>query len=103
MSEKAFNIPAYEYFSMGGKYSGCKRGTKNDDFNFRITPAEKITVQTWIGVLCFEKSTVDSEAEFDMSEEGFAALCDYIEEKFLDWTKEHEYLSPNLGYRLKNL
>ncbi len=98
MGEKAFKIPEYEYFEMGGKYSGNKRGTKQDDFNFRIVPKEKITVQTWIGINCFEKSELLSEAEFELTREGYHAACDWIEEQVKLWCGEHEQLSPKLGY-----
>ena len=35
--DRVFKIPEFEYFDMGGKYSGCKRGKNFDDFSFRIT------------------------------------------------------------------
>lgn len=54
MEEKAFNIPEFEYFEMGGKYSGNKRGAVQDDFNFRFTPKEKLLAQIWYGINCFE-------------------------------------------------
>ncbi len=98
MNEKAFKIPEYEYFEMGGKYSGNKRGTKQDDFNFRITPKEKITVQAWLGINCFEKSELLSEADFELTREGYHAACDWIEEQVKLWRGEHEQLSPELGY-----
>ena len=98
MSEKAFNIPEFEYFSMGGKYSGCKRGTQQDDFNFRFTPDGKLLAQTWYGINCFDKSELASEAEFDITRDGYHAACDWVEEQFRIWNKEHELLPPELGY-----
>ncbi len=97
MNGKHFNIPEFEYFEMGGKYSGCKRGCKQDDFNFRLTPKEKLTAQTWYGINCFEKSELVSEAEFDLTREGYHAACGWIEEQTELWLKNHSKLSPELG------
>ena len=98
MSERVFKIPEFEYFNMGGKYSGCKRGTKQDDFNFRFTPGEKLLAQIWYGIYCFDKSELACEAEFDMTADGYHAACGWTEEQFRNWNKEHELLPPDLGY-----
>lgn len=98
MSEKAFKIPEFEYFEMGGKYSGNKRGAEQDDFNFRFTPKEKLTAQVWYGLNCFEKSELVSEAEFEITHEGYRAACDWVEEQVQVWLKCHKQLSPDLGY-----
>lgn len=98
MSERVFKIPEFEYFKMGGKYSGCKRGTEQDDFNFRFTPGEKLLAQTWYGIYCFDKSELVSDAEFDLTRDGYAAACDWVEEQFQSWKKEHELLPPDTGY-----
>ncbi len=97
MDEKAFKIPEFEYFEMGGKYSGNKRGSSRDDFNFRLTPKEKLEAQIWYGINCFEKSELVSEAEFDLTRDGYHAACDWIEEQVGVWLKEHKMLSPELG------
>lgn len=96
--ERVFKIPEFEYFEMGGKYSGCKRGANLDDFNFRFTPKEKLTAQTWYGVNCFDKSELVAEAEFEITRDGYHAACDWVEEQFKIWHKEHELLPPNKGY-----
>ena len=98
VSERVFKIPEFEYFHMGGKYSGCKRGTKQDDFNYRFTPGEKLLAQTWYGINCFEKSELVSESEFELTRDGYLAACDWVEEQFRDWTAEHEVLSSEMGY-----
>lgn len=98
MSERVFKIPEFEYFDMGGKYSGCKRGTKQDDFNFRFTPGENILAQTWYGINCFDKSELVSQAEFEKTRDGYRAACDWVEEQFKVWNKEHALLSPGKGY-----
>ena len=99
VSERVFKIPEFEYFSMGGKYSGCKRGTKQDDFNYRFTPSkEDLLAQVWYGINCFEKSELVSESEFELTRDGFHAACDWVEEQFQVWKKEHELLSSEIGY-----
>lgn len=98
MSEKTFKIPEFEYFSMGGKYSGCKRGSAQDDFNFRFAPGDELNVQIWYGVNCFDKSELAAEKGFEMSEDGCRSACDWVEEQFRNWCKEHKLLSPTLGY-----
>lgn len=98
MNEKVFNIPEFEYFEMGGKYSGCKRGMSRDDFNFRFDPKEKLKAQIWYGLKCFDKSELVSEAEFDITKEGCRAACDWVEEQFRIWSKDHLLLPPGRGY-----
>lgn len=97
MEEKAFNIPEFEYFEMGGKYSGNKRGAAQDDFNFRFTPKEKLLAQVWYGINCFDKSELVTETEFDITREGYRAACEWVEEQVRVWLKEHKMLSPDLG------
>ncbi len=97
-SERVFKIPEFEYFSMGGKYSGCKRGMKLDDFSFRITPGEKITVHIWYDVKCFELSETVAESEFELTRDGYLAACLWIEEQYKEWLKEHSVRSNELGY-----
>lgn len=98
MNEKAFKIPEFEYFEMGGKYSGCKRGAAQDDFNFRFTPGERLSAQTWYGINCFDKSELFAETEFDVTREGYIAACDWVEEQFRLWNKSHKLLPPDRGY-----
>ncbi|MBP1560568.1 MAG: hypothetical protein J6C96_04910 [Oscillospiraceae bacterium] len=98
MEERVFKIPEFEYFDMGGKYSGNKRGDKQDDFNFRFTPKEKLLAQVWYGINCFEKSELVSEAEFDITRDGYHAACDWVEEQFRIWHKEHTLLPKSRGY-----
>ncbi|MCM1328947.1 MAG: hypothetical protein NC253_05840 [Ruminococcus sp.] len=97
MNERIFKIPEFEYFEMGGKYSGCKRGAQQQDFNFRLTPGEKILAQVWYGVYCFDKSELVSESEFDKSRDGYRAACDWVEEQFKVWSENHEKLPPGRG------
>ncbi|MCD7731245.1 MAG: hypothetical protein LUI05_07095 [Oscillospiraceae bacterium] len=96
--ERAFKIPEYEYFEMGGKYSGSKRGMNFDDFNFRITPKEEITVQIWYDVKYFDLSETVSEHVFEQSRSGYHEMVDWIEEQYKEWLKEHTQRSSALGY-----
>jgi hypothetical protein len=82
MLHKYFDIPVLEWFSNGGKYSGCKRLPDNNDFNYRLTPFPKenrLTLDLWNGVYCFEKSQVAQSAEFELSESGLASAIKEIE------------------------
>ncbi len=83
---------------MGGKYSGNKRGSMQDDFNFRFAPMEKLLAQTWYGINCFEKSELASEAEFDLTHDGYLAACEWVEEQVKIWLKDHKQLPSSLGY-----
>jgi hypothetical protein len=82
MQGKNFDIPVFEWFYNGGKYSGCKRLPENNDFNYRITPLpkeSKLTVDLWRGVYCFEKSEPTDYAEFEFSDSGLASAINYID------------------------
>ncbi len=98
MSDKVFKIPEYEYFEMGGNYSGCKRGTNRDDFNFRISPKGAIKIQTWYDVKCFDKSILVNETEFEVTRDGYHAACEWIEKEYHEWEKEHTVRDSALGY-----
>ena len=94
-----FKIPEYEYFEMGGKYSGCKRGDKFDDYSFRITPTkEDITIQIWYDIRCFDLSETVAEKVFAQSREGYHEMLDWIEEQYWIWRKDHTPKSNKLGY-----
>ncbi len=98
MPEKSFRIPEYEYFRMGGKYSGCKRGTDRDDFNYRINPEGNINIEIWYDIKCFEKSEVKASCAFELTREGYKSACEWIEEQFTEWLKGHSLLDPSSGY-----
>ncbi|MBQ2823073.1 MAG: hypothetical protein IJF18_00665 [Oscillospiraceae bacterium] len=96
--ERVFKIPEFEYFDMGGKYSGCKRGANFDDYSFRITPKEIITVQIWYDIKCFELSETVAEKEFELTRDGYREMLDWIEEQYWVWRKDHMPKSNMLGY-----
>ncbi|MBQ8826944.1 MAG: hypothetical protein IJ007_07620 [Oscillospiraceae bacterium] len=99
LDRNVFQIPEYEYFEMGGKYSGCKRGSKFDDYSFRITPTkEDITVQIWYDTRCFELSELVTEKVFAQSRDGHREMIAWIEEQYWVWRQEHIPKSNKLGY-----
>lgn len=98
MSERVFKIPEFEYFDMGGKYSGEKRGTSEDHFNYRITPKDDITVQIWYGINCFELSELVSETVLEKTRDGYHAMLDWIEKQYKIWLEAgHKPLHRLLG------
>lgn len=98
-NDREFKIPEYEYFEMGGKYSGCKRGMNKDDFSFRITPsAENISLQIWYDIRCAELSEIVAEAEFEQNRDGYHQVCDRIEDEYKVWLQGHEVRSSEIGY-----
>jgi hypothetical protein len=40
-----------------------------------------ITAKFWHGIFCYEKSTIEGEQTFPMSEEGRAAMKQWLEEQ----------------------
>lgn len=82
-------IPTLHTFAMDNIFTGSC-----GDFRFRIEPAvvkasqkevdfEKSSIRAWFwhGPLCFEKSEMEGQSEFPMSEEGRLALKSWLESK----------------------
>ena len=81
-------LPTLHSFAMKNSFTGsCGL------FRFRIkpnvemaTPKEvdfeksSITAEIWHGLFCYEKSTMEGEATFPLTEEGRAALARWLEE-----------------------
>ena len=72
----SIKIPEYEYFQMGGHYSGSKRGMNFDDFNFHIVPKDEIKVDIWYGVKCYDLSEMVSDKVFEQSNDGYHEMID---------------------------
>ena len=82
-------IPTLHTFAMNNIFTGS-----SGEFRFRVEPkVEKfpnskevdmasscIFAEFWHGPFCYEKSTMEGEATFPMSEEGRAALKSWLEE-----------------------
>lgn len=80
-------IPTLHTFAMNNVFTGSC-----GDFRFKIEPKvvkatqkevafEKSSIQVyyWHGPLCFEKSEMEGQAEFPMSEEGRLAMKTWLE------------------------
>ncbi len=94
----SIKIPEYEYFEMGGHYSGSKRGMNFDDFNFHIVPKEEIKADVWYGVKSYDLSEMIDGKIFEQSREGYHQMLDWIEEQYQIWHKDHRLRSSKLGY-----
>ena len=78
---KYFDIPRIYYFQSKNIFTG----SKNNTFNYKITPGEKLKVQIWHGMLCSEKAEIEVEQEFPLDQEGFDAMIKWLEDM---WEKE---------------
>lgn len=80
-------IPTLHTFAMKNPFTGSQ-----GLFRFKITPRvematpkevdfekSSIRAEYWHGLFCYEKSTMEGEAEFPMSEEGRAAMKAWLE------------------------
>ena len=82
-------IPTLHTFAMNNTFTGsCGM------FRFRAEPkvvmatpkevdfeASTIHVEYWHGLFCYEKSTMEGEADFPLTEEGRIAMKQWLEEK----------------------
>jgi hypothetical protein len=94
ITRNKFDVPVLEYYSYGASYSGGRRGTKKDDFNYHITvektdDGKEVRVNIWYGIFNLENSTEVSNAVFPADEAGLAKAYGYIDESFDLWAKEH--------------
>ena len=81
-----FDISKFDYFRFGNIYTGS-----NGLFNFRIVPdKETMSVQIWIGQLCFQKSEALLTSEFPLSPDGYQSMCDWIESQSLQYSEDSE-------------
>ncbi len=83
-------IPTLHTFAMNNVFTGS-----HGNLRFRIAPKveklpgskevdmEKSTIEAeyWYGQLCYEKSTVEEKQVFPMSDDGRAALKQWLESK----------------------
>lgn len=74
---KVFEIPKFYYFDSGNNFSGSK-----DDFSYKIITGESLKAMTWHGRLCSMKAKIEHEQEFERSEDGFAAMIKWLEERY---------------------
>lgn len=71
-----FDIPKFFYFDSGNDYSGS-----HGDFAYKIKTGDVLNCKTWHGRLCSMKAQIENEQDFERSEEGFAAMIKWLEEK----------------------
>ena len=82
-------IPTLHTFAMGNLFTGSWK-----ELRFRIEPIivkletkeidfsqSAIRVEYWHGPLCYEKSTIEEETTFPLTEEGRAAMKAWLESK----------------------
>lgn len=80
-------IPTLHTFAMNNIFTGSCGG-----FRFRIAPnvvkktpkevdmeASSITAEFWHGLFCYEKSEMEGKETFPMTEEGRAAMKQWLE------------------------
>ncbi len=80
---KIFDIPRLYYFESTNVYTG----SKNQTFNFKITPGEKLKVQIWHGMICSDKAEIEITEEFPLTQEGYDAMIKWLEDTFLNEQK----------------
>ncbi len=76
---EVFEIPKFYYFDSGNDYSGSK-----GDFAYKIITGDVLKCMTWHGRLCSMKADIENEQEFERSEDGFAAMIKWLEDKYND-------------------
>ena len=82
-------LPTLHTFAMDNIFTGSK-----GDFRFRIVPQvvklnqkevnfdeSTIFAQYWHGPFCYEKSTMEGEAVFPLTEEGRADMKQWLEDR----------------------
>jgi hypothetical protein len=69
-------VPNYMSFHNENVFLGSYQGVR-----FKLTPdVEAMTIhgEFWYGPLCYENSTMDGEETFPLSEEGIAAMTQWL-------------------------
>ena len=49
---------------------------------YKIKTGDVLNCKTWHGRLCSMKAQIENEQDFERSEEGFAAMIKWLEEKY---------------------
>jgi hypothetical protein len=90
-----FDVPVFEYYDNGGKYSGSRRGTKKDDFNYKteivkIDDKNVLAADVWYGLLIFECSEKVSGEVFSADKDGLREAYEFIDDCYDRWLETHE-------------
>ena len=89
-----FYLPNLYTFQNGNTFIGSFQGLR-----FRVKPGKEgegeaerpvLSALVWYGEYCLERSEVQAEAGFPLTEEGRDALLDWLEAEFLRFRGENE-------------
>ena len=87
-------LPNLYTFQNGNTFLGSFRGLR-----FRVKPGEAgegeektqtLEALVWYGPLCLELSRPEAEAAFPRSEEGYAALLDWLDAEYVRFQAENQ-------------
>ena len=71
-------VPNYMSFHNDNTYLGSYQGLR-----FKLAPdvkAMEIRAEYWYGPLCYEKSVMDGEQTFPLSDKGIAEMTEWLKE-----------------------
>ena len=71
---KIFDIAKFYYFQSGNDYSGSK-----GNFSYKIQYGEILKCLIWHGKLCSMKAEIEHEKEFELTQEGFDSMIEWME------------------------
>lgn len=74
---KIFQIPKFYYFQSGNDYSGSR-----ENFSYKIITSDTFKCLTWHGRLCSEKAEIENQKDFELSQEGFQNMINWLEEMY---------------------
>lgn len=80
---KYFDIPKLYYFESDNAFSGSRDQT----FNYKITPGDKLKAQVWHGLICSEKANIEHEKDFPMEQSGYDEMIKWLEERYEEQLK----------------
>lgn len=88
-------IPELLYFQNSNAFTGSVGNEGKKEFRYKLSPAQKtedeadgaepqkiIKAEVWYGPFCYEKSTIEDEAEFPMDEKGRSDTIDWLSGKY---------------------
>jgi hypothetical protein len=93
LTRNNFDVPVFEYYKNGGKYSGCKRDDNHNDFNYKIEivkseDEKKLTVWIWYGIYCYDCSEEVSRESFSADPDGLTQAYECIDKAYDEWKEK---------------
>ncbi|MDR0974953.1 MAG: hypothetical protein LBL80_04595 [Ruminococcus sp.] len=90
-----FDVPVFEYYDNGGKYSGNRRDEKKDDFNYKTEivktdDGKYITADVWYGLLSYDCSEKIAGEQFSADKDGLSKAYEFIDSCYDKWLQNHE-------------